>query len=234
MVDVVVNHMAPAGSSLNYTNYKSLKPFNSSAYYHDPCLIDDNNSTSVVKCRVNDGYVSLPDIRTEDLNVRGVLQTWIQELVHKYGVDGIRIDTVKHVEKSFFPDFIQASGVFGLAEIFDGNPANYPVWSSYVPGALNYPASVTSLYILKSHMDFFFFWEALTSYRYYWLLRTFQSKTAWMDELVTGVNQMKSACLILILTWLNQSAYTQTTHLFPLSKTSSPLQMVRKGLILQD
>lgn len=151
MVDVVVNHMGPAGTSLNYTNYKSLKPFNSAEYYHKPCLIDDANSTSIVYCRVHglgDG-VSLPDLKTEDPYIRNMLQKWIQELVHTYEIDGIRIDTVKHVEKSFFPDFIEASGVFGIAEIFDGSVATYPDWNSYVPGAFNYPSSVTTLQILK-------------------------------------------------------------------------------------
>ncbi|KAJ4388641.1 hypothetical protein N0V93_006100 [Gnomoniopsis smithogilvyi] len=171
MVDVVVNHMGPAGTSLNYTNYKTFKPFDSPKYYHKPCLIDDANSTSVVYCRVHDDYVSLPDLRTEDTYIRDAFQTWIQDLVYTYGIDGIRIDTVKHVEKSFFPDFIQASGVFGLAEIFDGDPASYPDWSSYVPGAFNYPV-------------------------YYWMLRVFQSKTEWMDELVTGLNKMKNVSLV--------------------------------------
>lgn len=144
MVDIVVNHMGPAGSSLNYTNYKSLKPFNSPKYYHQPCLTDDANSTSVVVCRVHDKYVSLPDLKTEDDYIRGALQVWIEDLVNRYGIDGIRIDTVKHVEKSFFPEFIQASGVFGLAEIFDGDPASYSDWGSYVPGAFSYPVSVST------------------------------------------------------------------------------------------
>lgn len=150
MVDVVVNHMGLSGSSLNYTNYKSLKPFNSSKYYHNPCLIDDGNSTSVVVCRIHDDYVSLPDLKTEDAHVRDVLQTWIQDLVYKYEIDGIRLDTVKHVENTFFPAFIQASGSFGLAEIFDGNPASYTGWEFYVPGAFNYPVSVMILRRLES------------------------------------------------------------------------------------
>lgn len=142
MVDVVVNHMGPSGNALNYTNYKSLKPFDSPKYYHQPCLTDDANSTSVVYCRIHDDYASLPDLKTEDTYVRGALQAWIEDLVYRYGIDGIRLDTVKHVEKSFFPDFIQASGVFGLAELLDGDPASYTSWSSYVPGAFNYPMLV--------------------------------------------------------------------------------------------
>lgn len=135
MVDVVVNHMGLAGTSLNYTNYNSLQPFNSAKYYHDPCLIDDGNSTSVVYCRI----ANLPDLKTEDEYVRHVFQRWIHKLVKKYQIDGIRLDTVKHVERSFFPDFVEASDVFGLAEILDGNPATYPGWSPYVQGAFHYP-----------------------------------------------------------------------------------------------
>lgn len=215
MVDIVVNHMGPAGNSLNYTNYKSLKPFNSPKYYHQPCLTDDANSTSVVVCRVHDKYVSLPDLKTEDDYVRGALQVWIEDLVNRYEIDGIRIDTVKHVEKSFFPDFIQASGVFGLAEIFDGDPASYTDWSSYVPGAFSYPVSVPTQAITveqaKPSSHCVFYTNKLKSY--YWLLRTFQAKTAWMDELVIGLNKMKSTCILLNYNAASSSTITIMDHL---------------------
>lgn len=156
MVDVVVNHMAPTvapfnytsgnwGGQINYTSYSDLQPFNSSKYYNEPCLIDNNSPASVIECRIFDAYVNLPDLKTTDSYVRQVFQTWIKDLVATYSIDGLRIDTVKHVEKDFFPDFLEAAGVFGIAEIFDGAHASYPAWTPYIKGAFNYPVSVTGM-----------------------------------------------------------------------------------------
>lgn len=157
MVDIVINHMAPTvepanytgtnlGGQLNYTTYTTYNPFNSSSYFHDPCLINNEDPESVIKCRIYDDYVNLPDLRTEDVEVRNIFQTWITDLVSKYEIDGLRIDTVKHVEKSFWPPFIEASGVFSMAEIFDGDPRTYQTdWNTYVSGVVNYPVFVTTL-----------------------------------------------------------------------------------------
>jgi len=57
--------------------------------------------------------VSLPDLRTEDQNVKNIWNTWIKALVAKYSIDGLRIDSVQQVDNNFFPDF-QAAGKFFL------------------------------------------------------------------------------------------------------------------------
>lgn len=57
-------------------------------------------------------------------------------------VDGLRIDTVKHVQKSFWPGFNDAAGVYSVGEIFDGDPAYTCDYQNYLDGVLNYPMYV--------------------------------------------------------------------------------------------
>ena len=54
-------------------------------------------------------------------------------------VDGLRIDTAKHVDKAFWPDFNKAAGVFITGEVFDGNPAYTCPYQNYMDSVLNYP-----------------------------------------------------------------------------------------------
>lgn len=139
-MDVVVNHLAST-QPFNSTNWAALHPFNSPKYYHSPCTSDDSNQTSVITCMIGGPFadVTLPDVKTEDPAIRQTYQEWISSITDKYNVDGLRLDTAKHVEKSFWSDFLQASGVFGLAEWLDGDPKSYPSVLDYLPGAMNYP-----------------------------------------------------------------------------------------------
>jgi glycosidase len=43
--------------------------------------------------------------------------------VKKYGFDGIRIDTIPEVPKSFWSEYGQSAGVFQMGEVFNGNDA---------------------------------------------------------------------------------------------------------------
>jgi alpha-amylase len=53
--------------------------------------------------------------------VRQYLKDWIKNLVNTYGFDGIRIDTIPEVEKPFWSEFGDSSGVFQMGEVFNGN-----------------------------------------------------------------------------------------------------------------
>ncbi|KAF2269651.1 alpha-amylase A type-3 precursor [Lojkania enalia] len=129
MVDVVANHMGFASISAN-----SPAPLNDPASYHSACDIDYSNQNSVEQCRI----ANLPDINTQRSDIRMLYQQWISWLVGEYGFDGIRIDTVKHVEKDFWPDFASAAGVYSIGEVFDGNPDYLAGYASLMPGLLNY------------------------------------------------------------------------------------------------
>lgn len=144
MIDVVVNHMSPPGANNASFHSEDYTPFNSSKFYHAACGIDDSNKTSVEVCwqgSLEQGN-ALADLRTEDASVRNVWKKWIKHIVTKYKADGIRIDSLKHVEKDFYPGFMQAAGVFAVGEMLDGDSSNYPEWlqpNVSVDALLNYP-----------------------------------------------------------------------------------------------
>ncbi|KAG8170038.1 hypothetical protein KVR01_000783 [Diaporthe batatas] len=171
MFDIVVNHVFSPGPQ-NATNYSMFTPFDSSRYFHRPCVMDNSNETSVEVCQLRDdkstAVFTLPDIKTDDPVVRDIFQDWIRDTVQKYHVDGLRLDTYKHVERDFWPDFIDAAGVFSVAEYLDGDPKNYndELIPSKDEGVLNYPT-------------------------FYWIRRIFQNPQTWMTELVQGIKTMR-------------------------------------------
>lgn len=137
MLDIVVNHMgmivvpgqrliaddAPgfAGKALK-VDYSVFNPFDDQKYFHSYCAVDGNtNQTNVEVCWLGDNVVPLADLRTEDDAVREMFGNWISGMVSNYSIDGLRIDTAVNVEPDFFPDFVEASGVFATGETMDGD-----------------------------------------------------------------------------------------------------------------
>ena len=98
MVDVVANHVAPVG-----TDYGKITPFNKAEHYHDWCNIDDNwgDQWWVENCRLS----GMPDLKQENDWVTQKLLDWIRDIVQKYNLDGIRIDTIMEVPKWFWDKF---------------------------------------------------------------------------------------------------------------------------------
>jgi alpha-amylase len=62
----------------------------------------------------------MPDLNTESAYVVRALHTWIRNLVRTYNIDTIRVDTVKHVRKDFWPDFVREAGVAAMGEVLHG------------------------------------------------------------------------------------------------------------------
>jgi len=121
MVDIVVNHFGPPNSSAPYTTFN---PFNKPSYFHPRCLITDyNNQTDVEQCWLGDDKLALADVNTENSWVVKTLNCWIHTLVKDYSIDGIRIDTAKHVSKDFWPAFATSSGVYTIGEVLHGDTA---------------------------------------------------------------------------------------------------------------
>lgn len=128
MVDVVANHMGQGA-----INDNRPFPLNESFSYHEECNIDYNNQTSVEQCRI----AGLPDLYTEKPEIRTLLQDWVKWLVTEYSFDGIRIDTVKHVEHDFWSGFSEAAGVYSIGEVWDGNPSFVASYANAMGGLLN-------------------------------------------------------------------------------------------------
>jgi alpha-amylase len=60
------------------------------------------------------------DLNTESPEVVFALQSWVRHLVSSFGIDALRVDTVKHVRKDFWPGFVNAGGVAAVGEILHG------------------------------------------------------------------------------------------------------------------
>jgi alpha-amylase len=125
MVDVVVNHLvsqpiakAVSPSNVPAVNYTTITPFSSPTPYHTPCFITNyGNQTEVEKCWLGDAGLPLADLNTENQTVIDTMYRWIDNLVDTYQIDGLRIDTAKHIRKDFWPGFVESAGVFALAEV---------------------------------------------------------------------------------------------------------------------
>jgi alpha-amylase len=129
MIDVVANHMGFANIADNRP-----APLNQATSYHAACDIDYSNQTSVENCQI----ANLPDINTQNSEIRTLLNTWVSWFMKEYSFDGVRIDTVKHVEKDFWPEFSSAIGAYSIGEVFDGNPSYLAGYANLMPGLLNY------------------------------------------------------------------------------------------------
>lgn len=122
MVDVVANHFAYPSRLARDVQYASLNPFNDSKYFHKPCKVDYGNQASTEDCWI--GYnvpVELPDVDTTRQDVKDIYYSWIRNLVSTYNIDGLRVDTVKHVNKDFWAGFNAAAGVYCIGEVFTGD-----------------------------------------------------------------------------------------------------------------
>ncbi|KAL4920132.1 glycoside hydrolase superfamily [Aspergillus aurantiobrunneus] len=145
MVDVVINDMAQAYNS-SVTNgepdidYSRLIPFDDRKYYHPFCRITDWNDPDIAKdCWFSVETVALPDLRTEDKAVVSMIEDWVKGLVGNYSIDGLRIDTTKHMNDAYLTSFSQAAGVFTMGEVYSENTDAVCRYQEFVPGLLNYP-----------------------------------------------------------------------------------------------
>ncbi|EPE04804.1 alpha amylase [Ophiostoma piceae UAMH 11346] len=169
MVDVVANHMGynGAGTSVDYSVFDA---FPSSSYFHSYCEITNyDNQDNVEDCWLGDSTVSLPDLNTDLTSVQNIWYSWVKGLVSNYSIDGLRIDTVKHVQTSFWPDYNDAAGVYCVGEVFDGDPAYTCDYQNYMDGVLNYPI-------------------------YYQLLSAFKSTSGSISSLYSMVQSVASDC----------------------------------------
>lgn len=129
MCDVVANHMGDAPFS-----ELGPEPLNSEDSYHPECEINYEDQSSVETCWI----AGLPDIATEKPEVREFMNEWIAWLVAEYEFDGVRIDTVKHVEKDFWSEFSAAAGVYTIGEVWDPDLDYLVGYAEVMDGLLDY------------------------------------------------------------------------------------------------
>ena len=96
---------------------------------------DWGNQWEVENCRL----CGLPDLKQENDWVTQKLLEWIHDLVQKYEIDGIRIDTIMEVPKWFWDKFRQSAGVFQIGEAFNGNTGYVADYQHHLDSVFNYP-----------------------------------------------------------------------------------------------
>ncbi|KAL1673620.1 glycoside hydrolase family 13 protein [Schizophyllum commune] len=137
MVDVVVNHFAGSGKNFDYDNFS---PVSGSSSFHPQCWIkDEGNQTEVEQCWLGDETLALYDINTEDNSIVSKLNDFVKNIVSTYGFDGVRIDTVKHIRKDFWPDFAKSAGVFTIGEVLSDNVTFAADYTEVLDAILDYP-----------------------------------------------------------------------------------------------
>ncbi|KAJ3859433.1 alpha-amylase [Lentinula novae-zelandiae] len=145
MVDVVVNHLVavPTNTSSVWPetfDYSLLQPFGGSHSFHPQCFISDySNQTDVEQCWLGDASIPLLDIDTENSTVVDTMYSWVKNLVSNYDIDGLRVDTVKHVRQDFWPDFASNAGVYTVGEVFTGNVSYVASYTEGLDSVLDYP-----------------------------------------------------------------------------------------------
>ena len=133
ILDYVVNHMGPSTTWLNDGKHEN--------WFHEKKIIKDYNN----KEEVEDGWLaSLPDLNTENPEVRKYLIDnalwWIKET----NVDGFRLDTVRHVPESFWNEFSykikeKYPKFYLIGEVWDGDTKKLEKYHELgLDGLLNY------------------------------------------------------------------------------------------------
>ena len=90
-------------------------------------------------CSVGSPQLPLPDLNTEDDFVQSTFNAWIRDIVAKYQFDGIRIDTFRHVQKSFWTSYVRASGVYSVGEVATSQTDYVGDYTHYADGTVHYP-----------------------------------------------------------------------------------------------
>ena len=93
--------------------------------------------------------------------MRTTLLSWIHDLINKYHIDGIRIDTIPEVPKWFWNQFRESAGVYTIGEVFDGDMGYLAGYLGSLDAVLNYP-------FFFWVRDTVFNWKDMTNLRNYY------------------------------------------------------------------
>ncbi|AIW42232.1 family 14 glycosylhydrolase [Paenibacillus polymyxa] len=140
MLDVVPNHTG----DFQPGNGIAKAPFDKADWYHHNGDITGADYNSNNQWKIENGDVAgLDDLNQDNPDTANELKNWIKWLLNESGVDGLRVDTVKHVPKGFLKDFDQAANTFTLGEIYSGDPAYVGDYTRYLDAALDFPMYYT-------------------------------------------------------------------------------------------
>lgn len=115
IVDLVVNHMGAQSKMVSDPKY--------AGWFHDTGNIVDWNNQSEIE---NGRLAGLPDFNTENPEVRKYLIDMAKWWIRETGFDGYRLDTVRHVPKTFWEEFVREikkdyPSFYFVGEVFSGD-----------------------------------------------------------------------------------------------------------------
>lgn len=110
--------------------------------------------------------------------MKDTLLSWIKELVSKYQIDGLRIDTIPEVPKWFWSEFSHAAGVYTLGEVLDGGMSYVGGYVGSIDAILNYPFFFTMRDVLFNQKDM----NAIKTYYFDWLKHLDIAKQSYLGN----------------------------------------------------
>ena len=155
-------------------DYSQLVPFNEAADFHDCsgcdqyCSIPDSawgphNLTVIEHCRL-DGLV---DLDQDNPYVRATLLDWIDQLVHNYSIDGLRIDTATEVKPAFWQEWQLRAGVYAFGEVFDSDVQFCAMYQGPLNATLSYPLFFAMRDVFAYGQSMTQLWELFNTYDTY-------------------------------------------------------------------
>ena len=142
VLDVVLNHTGPDHSFLSDPSKKNW-------FHHQGGIVDWSDPRQVE----NGELGGLPDLAQENPETYDYLLKNTLEWIQKTGVDGIRLDAVKHVSKDFWAKFVpelkEKSGkedLFVMGEVFHGDPN---VVADYQKAGVDFLFDIPLYYTMK-------------------------------------------------------------------------------------
>nr|WP_246427498.1 family 14 glycosylhydrolase [Paenibacillus phyllosphaerae] len=139
MLDVVLNHTG----DFNNSGYAKA-PFNNADWYHHNGDITSADYNTNNQWRIENGDVAgLDDLNQENTAVMTELKNWIAWLKNESGVDGLRVDTAKHVPKWALKEFDTAANTFTIGEVYSGDATYVGDYSNYLDAVLDFPMYYT-------------------------------------------------------------------------------------------
>jgi len=130
ILDAVPNHMAPD------VPFNEINPFNKDEYYHDYCVINnENNQAERENCRL----FGLPDLKQEHPFVQEKYTQWVKDIVNEYDFDGVRYADVPYVPKWFWKEFSKSANTFNFGIVSSSSSSYIADYQNYMDSVGNYP-----------------------------------------------------------------------------------------------
>jgi alpha-amylase len=172
MLDVVANH---TGDFQPFNGF-AAPPFDRFDWYHHNGDVQNYNDQWWVE---NGDVAGLDDLNQENPATAGELKNWISWLRTQTGVDGLRVDTVKHVPKWFWRDFDAAANTFTIGEVFSGDPAYVADYTNYLDAALDFPLYFTINNVFAKDQSM---WQINNRFRDDWRYRNKFTNGVFVDN----------------------------------------------------